>query len=208
MSGGIHRVAQSKWDCPNKGHTKSLHLYFALDCGLPKDAFMKVTLPATLSAFAWDTCAFFAVTTTLTAPTTGLITGTKTATHFCKAGAALAANTAYGLQLTKTVTPTIAAGAFAPVGLETRMGTAATQGPVLDSNPVFDSVFVIGAPLTMTVAATKLAADVTANKKYPGSEYTVDFLVQFTGAGWVKNAVLPPYELVFDLTKPSRQDRV
>jgi hypothetical protein len=46
MSGGVHRVAQSAWDCPQAGKGTVLSLFFALDNPLPVGGWLIVTVPA------------------------------------------------------------------------------------------------------------------------------------------------------------------
>jgi len=115
------------------------------------------------------------------------------------------------MALTIKIAPTLTAGVYGPVGLMTTMTsdtTSTTKGPVFDNNPVFDAVFVSAAPLKIGIAAAKTAADVKLNKKYPGSAYVVQFTMTFTDALWAKKTILPPYDIVFDLTKPASTDRV
>ena len=45
-AGGIHRLAQSQWNFPNKGRNTELYLYFSLDNDLPADGYLKMTFPA------------------------------------------------------------------------------------------------------------------------------------------------------------------
>jgi hypothetical protein len=46
MSGGVHRVAQSAWDCPQAGKGTVLSLFFALDNPLPVGGWLIVNVPA------------------------------------------------------------------------------------------------------------------------------------------------------------------
>lgn len=53
----------------------------------------------------------------------------------------------------------LAVGSYAPIGITTRSGydASVTTGPQLGSNPVFDMVFVIAAPMGLTTATTRVA---------------------------------------------------
>jgi hypothetical protein len=46
MSGGVHRVAQSAWDCPQAGKGTVLSIFFALDSPLPVNGWLIVNLPS------------------------------------------------------------------------------------------------------------------------------------------------------------------
>lgn len=71
-------------------------------------------------------------------------------------------------------------------------------GPVLDTNPVFDSSFVTAAPLALVVTAVKTAADVTAGLSKPGDSYKVDFT--FTFASFTSGyKIAAPYNVVLNL---------
>lgn len=143
----------------------------SLDNALPAAGFLRVTLPSGLS-HAFSTCNAFALGATFKAPTTFTHVGTVSGSgsiFFCTFSAAMAANTAYGVAL-GVASSTATAGVYAPIGLQTRMNSnSAKQGPVMDSNPVFDSAVVIAAPATLDITFAKATAD--AEKKYPGDSY-------------------------------------
>lgn len=118
MSGGIHRVAQSTWNCPQAGLALKLRLYFSLDSGVAATGKLLVTLPAGAAHTTTATThKLWALTTTLEPPTTGATMVACTApvnnVVTCTTGA-LSANTAYGLELVGTGA---VAGAWAPVAL-------------------------------------------------------------------------------------------
>jgi len=89
-----------------------------------------VTLPAGASHTATGGNQYWPLTTSLDAPTTGTMTygscSVASMTVTCTFSAALAANTAYGLSLSGSGA---VAGSFAPVGLQTRLGSIGA-GPV------------------------------------------------------------------------------
>jgi hypothetical protein len=167
MSGGVHRVAQSAWDCPQAGKGTVLSLFFALDNPLPVGGWLIVTVPsgtgltvtaktlAELGTVVSSTAYVHAWTlgTSLNPPTTVENQGRcswvdpKLSCQFAKA---LAAKTSYGLAL--PTSGTSVAGAFAPVTMETRMNSGTTAGPVRDRNMVFDSINTDVAAKTFTVA--------------------------------------------------------
>jgi len=80
-------------------------------------------------------------------------------TEVLGAAVGLAANTAYGLELYDADSTTLPVGSYAPISITTRSGFdgSAATGPLLSSNPVFDMVFVIAAPIEFAVATTRVA---------------------------------------------------
>jgi hypothetical protein len=165
------------WNYPNFGATSKLYLYFSLDEALPAGGVMNIALPSTMSAFVPTTCNAWAIGTTLAPPatTSGFIMGALTsntgcrfytydatvATTFRGAAVALAANTAYGVELhMPSISTYLAIGSYAPIAITTRSGldgTAVTTGPMLGSNPAFDMVFVSAAPVGFTTSTSRVA---------------------------------------------------
>jgi len=47
MSGGVHRVAQSRWNTPQAAEANRLCLYFSLDNALPAAGYLLVGIPST-----------------------------------------------------------------------------------------------------------------------------------------------------------------
>jgi len=45
LSGGIHRVAQSRWNIPNEGSNTILNIYFTLDNDLPVGGIINIGFP-------------------------------------------------------------------------------------------------------------------------------------------------------------------
>ena len=74
-------------------------------------------------------------------------------------------------------------------------------GPVLDSNPVFDSVAVGAAADSLIVTVTKTSTADQA-KIYPGESYSATFAFEF-GNFAANNIISPPYNLVMTLGKTS-----
>jgi hypothetical protein len=73
-------------------------------------------------------------------------------------------------------------------------------GPVIDANPVFDSVAVGTKPMDLDVTVSKTAAADQA-KIYPGEKYSTTFAFKFTNFTDIK--ITPPYNLVMTLAKPA-----
>lgn len=88
-------------------------------------------------------------------------------------------NIAYVLDLKGPIS--LLEGSYAPIGIQTRLSDNVNRelknkGPVIDTNPVFDMVYVIGVTENMTISA-----EVNENyidKTGPGEEFLVD--VTFT----------------------------
>jgi hypothetical protein len=209
MSGGVHRVAQSAWNCPQQGRATTLSLFFALDSALPASAYMYVTLPsahvptiATPSVIhAW------ALTTSLTPPTTASNLGTCTWSApllKCTFASALTAGTSYGLAIPGSGA---VAGSFAPVAIETRMNNLATAGPVMDINRVFDSVNVDATAPTFTLAQAKVTATGATAKEFPGETAEVEWT--FTMSAWAATKVIKaPFNIVMTLGAPADRAQV
>ena len=132
LSGTIHRVAQSNWDCPNMDRNKALYLYFQLENPLPAGGFIKIDFPSSFKLIP-TTCDIWPITTTLKHPTDpntrykGTITATGSSspiTFYCSLKSspysnatdqALEAGKVYGMSLAgQAVVPK---GAYAPIGL-------------------------------------------------------------------------------------------
>lgn len=129
-----------------------LNLYFMLDNACPVGCVVKISLPGTL-AHAPTACTHWAISAaslgTAGTTATGACSGSS-GTYYYASLTDLAANTAYGLALTRTAS-TAQAGVYAPVGLSTRMNSATSNiGPVFDTNQVFDSVAVGAASTDLT----------------------------------------------------------
>jgi len=132
------------------------------------------------------------------AAATGTFSGTNP--WYCSFATALAAETAYGLAL-GAAGSTATAGIYAPVALQTRMNTATGAtvfGPVLDSNPVFDSVAVGAASVELGLAVTKTATADQA-KQFPGESYSTTLAFEF-GNFADTTKIEAPYNLVMTLT--------
>jgi len=140
---------------------------------------MNIELPSTMSAFVPTSCNAWALGSDLTPPatTSGFMIGVISSTTGCQfytyaatagtpavygGAVALAANTAYGVELYMAAGGALAIGSYAPIAITTRSGydASVTTGPMIGCNPVFDMVFVIAAPLGFTTATTRVA-DVT-----------------------------------------------
>lgn len=74
--------------------------------------------------------------------------------------------------------------------------TTSDSGPIIDTNPVFDSAFVMTATKTMTIVTTKHDSDVA--KEYPSDSYRVNFLMQLQAFTDLDNVTVP-YDIVFEL---------
>lgn len=65
-------------------------------------------------------------------------------------------------------------------------------GPVIDTNPVFDSNFVIAKPKTFTFSAERKG--IYVERIYPGDSYIVDFTLNLTS--WNSTDIIPsPYNV-------------
>jgi hypothetical protein len=156
MSGGIHRVAQSRWNVPQKGLATSLCLYFALDSDLPAAGYLLVGIPAGATFTPTGTGVHaWALTTSLAVPAKSSNAGTCAFANNvldCTFASALTKNTAYGMVIPGDANAKV--GQWGPVSMETRMNklTQNTNGPVMDVNRVFDTINVAAAPKTIVVA--------------------------------------------------------
>ena len=96
LAGGIHRVAQSRWDAWSYGSATALNLYFALDNAV--DGYVYVTVPSGVTV---TDCAVWPLGTDLDAPADNdyatWIWGSFSSGVCTLTGATLAADTAYGL---------------------------------------------------------------------------------------------------------------
>merc|ERR1712039_464663 len=135
MSGGVHRVAQSRWNCPQAGKATTLSLFFALDNDLPSAGYLMVGLPSgashtptTSAVHVWHLGNSFTVPTTVTNQGTCAFSNNVLS---CTFASALTKNTAYGLAIPGTGA---VVGSWAPVTMQTRMNNLATAGPVMDHN--------------------------------------------------------------------------
>ena len=192
---------------PNQGHTRTLFLFFSTDNGIDKSGYLYIKLPGSVgSSFVWTTCDAWELGSTLTAPATFSHKGTKTTTGgsntFCQFKANLKPMTAYGLKLgiaSSAATPSVAAGSYAPIVLQTRYNNdLALAGPVVDSNPAFDSVYVVPTPQTLGLTVSKAAADNIPAKGKPGSEIISIWslnLAQFSDS----TKIMAPYDIVINL---------
>jgi hypothetical protein len=175
-----------------------------LDNDLPSGAYLKVTLPETLSHVP-EACHHWEVDSgSLASPTpytfgtttnSGTLSSGVSGTYYCSFATELSANTAYALALPRS-TSTAKAGVYAPVALTTRMNKETTNiGPVLDANPVFDSVAVGVAAVDFTLTVTKSAAI-----NYPGESYSATFAFEF-GNFAPSTKIAAPYNIVMTLGK-------
>jgi hypothetical protein len=207
MSGGIHRVAQSRWNTPQAGQATQLSIFFSMDCDLPAAGYLRVGIPSgssytpsTTGVVAWP------LTTSFTVPTTGTIAGTCAWANnvlACTFASALTKSTAYGLTMSGSGA---VVGAHAPVTMETRMNNLATAGPVMDRNRVFDSINVAAAAGTITLAATKITATGATAKEFPGETALMEFVV--TMADWAATKVIKaPWKLVLSMANNAARNR-
>lgn len=120
MAGGVHRVAQSGWDCPNEGHNTELNLYLALDSGLNEDGVLKIGIPSGASDFAPTTCWTWELVDGLEYPgdddedvTEGTLEADAPA-YYCTPGVALSSSNIYGVHLGDN-SGSLAEGVYAPV---------------------------------------------------------------------------------------------
>jgi len=161
-----------------------------------------VDWPSTLAIAPGGTCTFFPITTSLETPTTGTIAGSNNndaaGNSHCSPASALAKNTAYGVTFT-FATVGEAATSYGPIGLFTTLlpntNTATLLGPIIDSNSVFDSVFVEAEPSEISLAIERLTADAAMTK--PGDSHSALYTVTF--ADLSTEYILAPFKLV--LTK-------
>ncbi len=96
LAGGIHRVAQSRWNAWSYGSATALNLYFALDNDLD-GGYVYVTVPSGVTV---TDCAVWPLGTDLDAPAgndAGWIWGSYSSGVCDLTGTTLAADTAYGL---------------------------------------------------------------------------------------------------------------
>merc|ERR1712157_285227 len=160
MSGGIHRVAQSRWNTPQKDEATHLCLFFSLDNPLPAAGYLRVGLPSA-AGFTPDVAAatarihVWALETSFAVPATVTNAGTCAFSNNvldCTFASALTANTAYGMEIKGGAMGAV--GSWAPVTMMTRMNNAADAGPVMDVNKVFDAIVTQAAAASITVAAS------------------------------------------------------
>jgi hypothetical protein len=180
MSCGVHRVAQSRWNCPQANRNTKLSFYFTLDNALPAAGYLNVGIPSA-SGLTPSAGNAWTLADSWTAPTTVENAGTCAFANnvmSCTFASALSAGVAYGLELTVAATTTV--GAFAPVTMQTRMNNAADAGPIIDTNWVFDQIVVSAAPLAMALTATKVVTDPV--KEFPGETAAVDFVWTFASS--------------------------
>lgn len=180
MSCGVHRVAQSRWNCPQANRNTVLSFYFVLDNPLPNTGYLNIGIPSA-SGFTPASAVAWTLADSWTAPTTVENLGTCAFANnvmSCTFATALAKNVAYGVALTGAATTTV--GSFAPVTMQTRMNNAGDAGPIIDTNNVFDQVVVQAAPLAMTLTATKVVTDPV--KEFPGETAAVDFVWTFASS--------------------------
>lgn len=213
MSGGVHRVAQSRWNTPQAAEATKLCLYFSLDNALPAAGYLRVGIPSA-SGFTPQTSGVhvWALGNTLAAPATASNAGTCTWANnvlACTFASDLTAMTAYGLEMT-TATAMSAAGSWAPITMETRMNDAADAGPVRDVNRVFDSMNTQAAASAIALAATQVVATGATAKDQPGEVAPMSFVVSF-GADtntWVATKVVKaPWNLVLKMDNNSARNR-
>jgi hypothetical protein len=194
MSGGVHRIAQSRWNCPQASRNTALMMYFCLDNPLPNTGYLQIGIPSTSTFVPALVANVWTLGTSWTAPTTVENAGTCTLASdvlSCQFATDLAMNTAYGLVMTGSATTTV--GVFAPVTMQTRMNKVADAGPVIDSNRVFDQIVVNTAALAMTLTATKVVTDPV--KEFPGETAAVDFVWTFAS-----NTAATPFTPIMDGT--------
>lgn len=208
MSGGIHRVAQSRWNTPQQGLATDLSVFFSLDCDLPAAGYLVVTLPSGASHTVTATAVHvWALTTSFAVPTTVTNLGTCDVTSnvvACTFASALTKNTAYGMVMPGSGA---VAGIWAPISMETRMNKLATAGPVMDVNRVFDVVAVDAAAPTIAIAAAKITATGATAKEFPGETALMEFTV--TMADWAATKVIKqPWNLVLSMGNQAANNRV
>jgi hypothetical protein len=180
MSCGVHRVAQSRWNCPQANRNTKLSFFFVLDNPLPATGVLNIGVPSA-SGFTPTAGVAWTLADSWTAPTTVENLGTcsfASNVYSCSFATALAKNVAYGVELTGAASTTV--GAFAPVTMQTRMNNAGDAGPIIDTNWVFDQMVVQAAPLAMTLTATKVVTDPV--KEFPGETAAVDFVWTFASS--------------------------
>lgn len=173
-----------------------------LDNGVASSGTMYVTVPSGVTVTG---CSFWALGDTLDPP--ALMLAGYWSSGECSLGSALSANTAYGMQLAASAA---AAGSYAPWGLATAltddMATATTMGPVIDTNPVFDSSFLLGNPdKTMSLDVAVVVTDPVTSSTAPTDTYLVDWT--FTFAFDEGEMLAAPFDMGLSLTDNSASDR-
>jgi len=108
ISGGVHRVAQSRWNIPNQNLNTELTLFFALDNKLPSNGYINVDL-SVLGSQDSETCNIFEITGTLDPEdyADSLISGTMSCIPnkcSCLVSESLNAGVSYGMTLDNIVT--------------------------------------------------------------------------------------------------------
>lgn len=174
-----------------------------LDNGVASTGTMYVTVPAGVTVTG---CAFWALGDTLDPPATMDSWGYWSSGE-CSLSSALSANTAYGMQLAASAA---AAGSFAPWGLATAltddMATATTMGPVIDTNNVFDSSFLMANPdKTMSLDVQVVVTDPVTSSTLPTDTYLVDWT--FTFAFDEGEMLAAPFDIGLSMTDNSASDR-
>jgi hypothetical protein len=210
MSGGIHRVAQSRWNTPQAGLATDLSIFFSLDCDLPAAGYLVVGLPSGASHTVTITTTgihVWALTTSFAVPTTATNAGScefSSNVLKCTFASALTKNTAYGMVMPGTGA---VAGIWAPITMETRMNKLATAGPVMDVNRVFDVIATDAAAPNIAIAATKITATGATAKEFPGETALMEFTV--TMADWAATKVVKqPWNLVLSMGNQAANNRV
>jgi hypothetical protein len=210
MSGGIHRVAQSRWNTPQAGLATDLSIFFSLDCDLPAAGYLVVGLPSGASHTVTITTTgihVWALTTSFAVPTTATNAGScefSSNVLKCTFASALTKNTAYGMVMPGTGA---VAGIWAPITMETRMNKLATAGPVMDVNRVFDVIATDAAAPTIAIAATKITATGATAKEFPGETALMEFTI--TMADWLAaKTVKQPWNLVLSMGNQAANNRV
>lgn len=86
------------------------------------------------------------------------------------------------------------------------VGTANSKGPVVDSNPVFDSAFTQGNAAKSTVlAVAPVVTDPVTSNSAPGDTYLVDWTFSWTfDEGEMLKA---PFDIVLGMTDNGAGDR-
>ena len=89
-------------------------------------------------------------------------------------------------------------GAYAPIGLQTTLRQMAgnDKGPVIDTNPVFDSAFVLNTPRDFVITATQALEDFGKDK--PGDIFSVEW--ELTMPSWTSSdSIEAPYNIIISL---------
>jgi hypothetical protein len=194
MSGGVHRVAQSRWNNPSKTYATTLSVFFALDCDLPAAGSLWIGIPkasgfvpANTGIHAWPLGTTFAVPAkAVNAQTSAKLENDILMVSFTTV---LSKNVAYGVAMTGSGAKV---GSWAPISMETRMNQIqASAGPVLDTNNVFDIIAVAADPSGIVLKAEQSKAKDYKKKIYPGETATMDFTITFTDTdAWPATRVL------------------